>query len=97
MASIDRTGLTAGRVFLGVFFIFKPAQIPMVRRHLDSGRSVQQLAKGLRGIDGCYLERVATPGLPLFARLVPLGELVRNGARGFDSLTPLAFTAFSWC
>jgi uncharacterized membrane protein YphA (DoxX/SURF4 family) len=79
--AIDRqgTGLVIIRICLGVFFIGQAiGKLPWV---MDSSILSGQLGAWLRhaapgSIGQTYLQRVAIPGTAVFARLVPLGELV---------------------
>jgi uncharacterized membrane protein YphA (DoxX/SURF4 family) len=98
--AIDRqgTGLTIVRVFMGVFFIFMG-----VRKYpwfLDTSILAGQFDSWLETnppgtISHWYLEHMAIPGLAVFARLVPLGELVSGVALLVGFWTPLfAFIAF---
>lgn len=69
-------GLTALRIFLGVFFLFEG--INRLGWLADSGLLAKQLQEWLPNAlpsNRWYLETVAMPGAPLFARLVVLGEL----------------------
>lgn len=69
-------GLVVVRIALGVFFLFEG--IDKIGWFADS----QPLTETLRGwrseapaISRAYLDNVAIPAAPIFARLVPLGEL----------------------
>lgn len=71
----QRYGLTILRVLLGVFFFFHG--IGRLRWLIDSGPLAAQLAQFMKTatlLNRWYIERLL-PGLPLFARLVVLGEL----------------------
>lgn len=68
-------GLVVLRVLLGVFFLFQSLiKLPWF---LDSGILARQLTGWLDGAAPSaqwYLENIAIPGSPLFARLVPIAE-----------------------
>jgi uncharacterized membrane protein YphA (DoxX/SURF4 family) len=75
------TGLRVLSMFLGVFFIFEG--LGKIAWLTDSG----PLAGALQGwlkeavpTSRWYLETLAIPGVPMFARLVPLGELLGGSA-----------------
>jgi uncharacterized membrane protein YphA (DoxX/SURF4 family) len=96
--ALDRqgTGLMVTRVCLGTFFLFMG--IAKYRWFLDSSILEGQLNGWMDGVAAgsvsrWYLEQIALPGLPIFARLVPLGELAAGVAliAGFrTSLVALA-------
>jgi uncharacterized membrane protein YphA (DoxX/SURF4 family) len=98
--AIDRqaTGLALLRILIGVFFIFEG--LGKLRWFLDSSALAgmfaswsQTVAPG--SVSHWYLERIAVPGLAVFARLVPLGEISSGLALVFGFWTPLfAFVAF---
>lgn len=98
--AIDRQGigLAIMRMGFGVFFIFEG--IAKLRWFTDvsilSGRLHGWLeAAGSAAPNRWYLEHVAIPGVSVFARLVPLGELASGVALLTGFMTPLfAFTAF---
>lgn len=98
--ALDRqaTGLTVLRIFLGVFFLFQG-----VNKHawlLDSSMLADQLrewadAAQAGSISRWYLDQIAMPGVGVFARLVPLGEIASGAALLLGIWTPLvAFLAF---
>jgi uncharacterized membrane protein YphA (DoxX/SURF4 family) len=69
-------GLTALRLCLGVFFVF------MALRKLGWFASAAELREQLTGwaesapaLSRAYIESVCLPGVAVFARLVPLGEI----------------------
>lgn len=69
-------GLVVVRLALAVFLLFEG--IGKLPWFADSGRLLQSLNGWLDkapALSRWYLEHVAIPGAPLFARLVPLGEL----------------------
>jgi len=69
-------GLRALAVVLGVFFIFNG--VDKLAWFADSGILAQRLEEWRQGAEPStrwYIETVAVPGVPLFARLVPLAEL----------------------
>jgi uncharacterized membrane protein YphA (DoxX/SURF4 family) len=68
--------LRALALFLGVFFLFQGlGKLPWL---LDSGILDQRLREWAGGAPPAvrwYIETLAMPGVPLFARMVPLAEL----------------------
>lgn len=98
--ALDRqaTGLAILRICLGTFFIFEG--LGKIRWFVDTSLLASQLAGWLQAVppgsfSHQYLERVAIPGVPYFARLVPLGEVASGLALVAGFWTPLAaFVAF---
>ena len=98
--AIDRQGygLATTRIFLGVFFLFEG--IGKLQWFTNAGILDTQLQQWLMAsapgsISRWYLEHVAMRGTPVFARLVPLGELSCGLALITGFWTPLfAFVAF---
>jgi uncharacterized membrane protein YphA (DoxX/SURF4 family) len=98
--AIDRTrlGLTVLRVSIGVFFIFEG--LGKIRWLTNSSILAAQFADWSQtaptgSIMQGYLQRIALPGVAIFARLVPLGELTCGLALVLGVWTPLAaFVAF---
>jgi uncharacterized membrane protein YphA (DoxX/SURF4 family) len=98
--AIDRqgTGLAILRICIGIFFIFEG--IGKIRWLTDSSILAGQLDGWLHAVPSgslshVYLQRVAIPGVAIFARLVPLGELTSGVAMVSGFWTPLfAFVAF---
>ena len=98
--AIDRQGLglTILRLCIGVFFLFQG--IGKIRWFADSSFLAGQFAGWSRAaapgsVSLWYLERIATPGLAVFARLVPLGEICSGAAMVVGFWTPAAaFVAF---
>ncbi len=92
------TGLAVTRVCLGTFLLFMG--IAKYRWFLDSSILAGQFATWLEStvsgsVSRWYLEQIALPGLPIFARLVPLGEMVSGVALIAGIRTSLfAFVAF---
>jgi uncharacterized membrane protein YphA (DoxX/SURF4 family) len=86
------------RVCLGTFFLFMG--ISKYRWFLDTSILAGQFSGWMDGvapgsISHSYLSRIAMPGLPIFARLVPLGEMVAGVALIAGIRTSLfAFIAF---
>lgn len=83
--AIDRqgTGLTVLRLCLGVFFLFEGiGKLSwLVNASILAGRLHGWLAEAPAGsMSRWYLEHVAIPGVTVFARLVPLGELATGVA-----------------
>jgi len=69
-------GLRALAVMLGAFFVFNG--LDKLAWFADSGFLAQRLEEWMQGAAPStrwYIETVAVPGVPLFARLVPLAEL----------------------
>lgn len=90
------TGLRALSMFLGVFFIFEG--LGKIAWFTDSGPlagALQGWLKEAAPTSRWYLETLAIPGVPMFARLVPLGELLGGSAllAGFWTRVA-AFAAF---
>jgi uncharacterized membrane protein YphA (DoxX/SURF4 family) len=98
--AIDRqgTGLATLRIAIGVFFIFEA--ISKRRWLLDTSILAAQFTNwshaAARGsMAAWYLERIAIPGVAIFARLVPLGEMCAGAALVLGFWTPFfAFVAF---
>ena len=98
--AIDRqaTGLAVLRICLGIFFIFEG--VGKIRWFLDTSLLAGQLAEWSQAVapgslSHWYLDRIAIPGVAIFARLVPLGEFVSGVAMVAGFWTPLfAFVAF---
>jgi uncharacterized membrane protein YphA (DoxX/SURF4 family) len=92
------TGLTITRVFLGVFFLVEG--LGKWRWFLDTSILAGDFSKWLEtaaagSMTRWYLERVAIPGVAIFARLVPLGEICSGIALVVGFWTPfVAFLAF---
>jgi len=79
--AVDRqaAGIAVLRICLGVFFLFEG--IGKLRWFTDSSILAGQLsgwqqAAPIGSLTHVYLTRVAIPGVALFSRLVPLGEIV---------------------
>ena len=98
--AIDRqgTGLALLRICLGVFFVFEG--LGKVRWFLDTSQLAGMFASWSQtaaagSVSQWYLERIAAPGVAVFARLVPLGEITSGIALVLGIWTPLfAFVAF---
>jgi uncharacterized membrane protein YphA (DoxX/SURF4 family) len=98
--AVDRqpAGIVILRISIGIFFIFEA--LGKIRWFTDpSVLGGQFAAWSLVAPPGSiaqwYLQRVATPGVEVFARLVPLGELVSGLALVVGFWTPVfAFVAF---
>ena len=98
--AIDRqgTGLTLLRIFIGVFLIFEG--LGKIRWFVNTSQLAgmfsswsQTAAPG--SVSLWYLEHIAVPGLSVFARLVPLGEITSGLALVLGFWTPFfAFVAF---
>jgi uncharacterized membrane protein YphA (DoxX/SURF4 family) len=98
--AIDRqgTGLALLRICLGVFFIFEG--LGKIRWFVDTSQLAGMFASWSQtaaagSVSHWYLERIAVPGLAVFARLVPFGEITSGLALVLGIWTPLfAFVAF---
>lgn len=74
-------GLRVLAVALGVFFLF--TGVGTLAWLTDSGPLSQRFDEWLKGATPAarwYIETLAVPGVPLFARLVPLAALATGGA-----------------
>src|SRR5262245_34578701 len=98
--AVDRqgTGLAILRILLGVFFVFEG--IGKLRWFTDTSILAGRLAEWghaapAGSLSAWYLSRIAVPGVSIFARLVPLGEILGGFALIVGFWTPLvAFLAF---
>jgi uncharacterized membrane protein YphA (DoxX/SURF4 family) len=98
--AIDRqaTGLAIVRICIGVFFVFEG--IGKLSWFSDPSILARQLDGWLHAVSPgswsqMFLERLAIPGIAVFARLVPLGELSSGVALVVGVWTPLfALIAF---
>jgi len=98
--AVDRqaTGIVILRTCIGIFFIFEG--LGKIRWLTDPSVLAAQFATWSQAappgsISQWYLHRVAIPGVTIFARLVPLGELLSGLAMVAGFWTPLfAFVAF---
>jgi len=94
----SRLGLAVLRICIGVFFIFEG--LGKIRWLTNSSMLAAQFADWATSapsgsIAQAYLQRIAVPGVAVFARLVPLGELSCGLALVAGVWTPLAaFVAF---
>ena len=92
------TGVTILRVCIGTFFIFEG--IGKIRWLTNPSLLAAQLTSWSQAappgsLSHAYLERMAIPYVRIFARLVPLGEIVSGIAMVTGFWTPLfAFVAF---
>lgn len=69
------SGLTALRIFIGVFFIFEGiGKIGWLADPSQLGRQLAGWMENAPWVSRWYLETIAIPGSPVFARLVMLGE-----------------------
>jgi uncharacterized membrane protein YphA (DoxX/SURF4 family) len=91
-------GIVILRLCIGTFFIFEG--LGKIRWFTDPSVLAGQFATWSQtaapgSLSQWYLQQVATPGVAVFARLVPLGELVSGVAMVAGFWTPLfAFVAF---
>lgn len=96
--AIDRqgTGLAIIRICLGVFFLFEGlSKIRWFTNTTILAGMFSQWQASAGPLSRWYLERIAIPGLPYFARLVPLGEICSGIALIVGFWTPVfAFVAF---
>jgi uncharacterized membrane protein YphA (DoxX/SURF4 family) len=98
--AIDRqgTGLTILRILIGVFFFF--LGIGKIRWFTDPSILARQFddwtrAAAAGSVSQWYMTRIAMPGVAVFARLVPFGEIAGGLALIAGVWTPLvAFLAF---
>jgi uncharacterized membrane protein YphA (DoxX/SURF4 family) len=98
--AIDRQGIGLAllRICIGVFFIFEG--LGKIRWFGDTSVLAARFAEWSQAaaagsVSHWYLERIAQPGLAVFARLVPLGEIVSGTALVVGFWTPFfAFVAF---
>jgi uncharacterized membrane protein YphA (DoxX/SURF4 family) len=98
--AVDRQGIGLAllRILIGVFFIFEG--LGKIRWFADTSILAGRLAEWTQAaaagsISQWYLQRIAQPGLAIFARLVPLGEIVSGVALVIGFWTPFfAFVAF---
>ena len=92
------TGLTVLRICIGIFFIFEG--IGKLSWFTDTSLLAEQLRNWSQAVSSSslshmYLVRLAIPGVRIFARLFPLGEIVSGVALVVGFWTPLfAFVAF---
>jgi uncharacterized membrane protein YphA (DoxX/SURF4 family) len=90
-------GLTALRTLLGVFFLLQG--LSKVGWFTDPSILAGQLAGFLQDANAWnrpYLELVCIPGAPIFARLVPIGEMATGLAFLFGAYTrPAALAALA--
>jgi uncharacterized membrane protein YphA (DoxX/SURF4 family) len=92
------TGLAIARVCLGVFFLSHG--VSKYRWFLDASLLEERLrdwrqAAESGSLSSWYLDRIALPGLEVFARAVPLGEIASGVALLVGWWTPFfAFVAF---
>jgi len=98
--AMDRqgTGLAILRILLGVFFVFEG--LGKVRWFTDTSILAARFADwstaaASGSASAWYLSHIAVPGLAIFARLVPLAEILGGLALIVGFWTPLvAFLAF---
>jgi uncharacterized membrane protein YphA (DoxX/SURF4 family) len=95
-ANREATGLTALRLFLGLFFLFEGLGKLGWFLHSDSlSRSLAEWSQQGNAWSAWYLREVVIPGKEIFARLVVIGEL--GAAVGFllgVFTRPIAMLAF---
>jgi uncharacterized membrane protein YphA (DoxX/SURF4 family) len=78
-------------LMLGLFFVFNA--VDKIAWIMDSGILAERLRGWLEGAPPptrWYIETVAMPGVPLFARLVPIAELASGAALVLGVWTRLA-------
>jgi uncharacterized membrane protein YphA (DoxX/SURF4 family) len=84
-------GLNIIRIALGIFFLFEA--IGKIHWFTNTGQLAQMLNGYLQHavpVARWYLETFAIPGIPIFARLVPIGEFACGLALIFGFWTRLA-------
>jgi uncharacterized membrane protein YphA (DoxX/SURF4 family) len=93
--AMDRqgTGLTTLRILLGVFWLFEG--LGKIRWFTDTSILAGRLSEWMQhaaagSIGQWYLQRVAMPWLPVWARLVPIGEIGCGVALILGIWTPVA-------
>jgi uncharacterized membrane protein YphA (DoxX/SURF4 family) len=75
-ANREATGLTALRLFLGVFFLFEGLGKLGWFLHSDSlARQLAEWSQQANSWNGPYIREVLIPGKEIFARLAVIGEL----------------------
>jgi uncharacterized membrane protein YphA (DoxX/SURF4 family) len=100
MMAVDRKelGLMVLRICLGVFFIFEGlGKIGWFTNPSPLAGTFNEWARSAAtgSISDWYLQRIAIPGVAIFARLVPIGELSAGVALVIGFWTPVfAFIAF---
>jgi uncharacterized membrane protein YphA (DoxX/SURF4 family) len=99
--ALDRqgTGLAVIRICIGLFFIFEG--LGKLRWLANSSILASQLAGWHQAVpagsfSATYLQRFAIPGVAVFARLVPIGELCSGIALLVGFWTPL-FALLAFC
>jgi uncharacterized membrane protein YphA (DoxX/SURF4 family) len=78
MAAANRSGwgLTALRVFLGVFFVFEAiSKAGWLMSDAELLGRLNVYVQNANAVNRWYIERVCLPGVAVFARLVLFGEL----------------------
>ncbi len=92
--TFDRHGMALSilRIFIGIFFL--AAGLNKLQWFGDTSLLARQLANWLRttpddSMSHWYLEHVAMPGVAVFARLVPLGEIISGLALLIGFWTPV--------
>ena len=98
--AVDRQGIGLAllRICIGVFFLFEG--LAKIRWFADTSILGARFADwtqaaAVGSASHWYLQRIAEPGLAVFARLVPLGEIACGIAMIIGFWTPLfAFIAF---
>ena len=98
MSDRQGMGLAIVRICLGVFLLFMG--VNRYRWFFDTAVLAEQLGGWMDGaaagsISRWYLETIALPGVPVFARLVPLAEIASGVALIVGFWTPIvAFLSF---
>lgn len=93
--AMDRqgTGLVVVRILIGIFFIFEG--LGKLRWFVDPSILQNQLggwhqSAAPGSLMASFLERIAIPGIPIFSRLVPMGEFAGGLALVVGFWTPVA-------
>jgi uncharacterized membrane protein YphA (DoxX/SURF4 family) len=74
-------GLLFIRIFLGVFFLFEGwDKLPWLMHPEQLGAILHRWVEGGSPLSRWYLQTIAIPGVPVFARLIFMGEVLAGAA-----------------